>query len=321
MNRPAATGRADLRLRLFDGFVRRAVAPIGDMTDRQLAQARSRTLPDNLLSHAVFGRPARDVEVTDRRIECDGWSIPLRIYRPARRRPGPILVFFHGGGWVVGNVTQSTWMCGEIARQTGVTVVSAGYRLAPEHPFPTAVDDAYEGLCWIAAHGRDLGGDPSRLAVMGASAGGNLAAVACQRARDRGAPDVALQVLLYPSVDVVHDAGDRDALDDAPMLTAADRVAYLDLYTQRAVDLADPRLSPLRAETLAALPPALVITAEHDPLRDEGMRYARRLRDDGVASRHTDYAGMCHGFLSFPGLAAGARQAVAEISQVLTTGL
>jgi acetyl esterase/lipase len=315
-----ATQRADLRLRAFDRVVRRIVPDVGNMTPEDLQHARSRQVPDNVLGRLVYGSPARDVEV----VECwidRSWPIPLRIYRPRGAHDVPTIVFLHGGGWVVGNVAQSSWMCGHIARLVGAVVVSAGYRLAPEHRFPAAVEDAYDALVWIAANGAGLWGDPTRLALIGASAGGNLAAVACQRARDEGGPAVAHQTLLYPAVDIQPDAPSRAYLDDAPLLPKADRIAYLEHYTQGRVDPADPRLSPLRAPSLAGLPPTLVITAEHDPLREEGRRYAERLNAEGTPVRYSNYVGMVHGFMSFPGLASGARQALGEICQELSAAL
>jgi acetyl esterase len=321
VNDRSLTGRADLRLRAFDAVARRIVPPVEALTPAQLRRERARTLPGNPLARLVFGGLAPGVSVADARIERADWSMPVRTYTPVGVVDPPIVVFLHGGGWVVGNVAQSTWMCSWIARTSQVLVVSTGYRLAPEHRFPTAVDDAYDAVSWIAGHGRELGGDPARLALLGSSAGGNLAAVVCQLARDRHGPQIDLQILLYPAVDVTQETAPRTYLDDAPMLRIADRIAYLRHYTDGAVDPYDPRISPLRAPSLAELPRALVITAEHDPLRDEARRYADRLRADGTPARYTDYAGMCHGFMSFPGLAAAARQALAEMCQEIDATL
>lgn len=235
---------------MLDRVLRRIGPPVGDMTHEQLQQLRQWESPDTALANLVFGEPARQIEVVERGIDDHDWPIPLRIYRPRGATGLPVLVFFHGGGWVIGNVAQSTWMCGQIAHRVGAVVVSAGYRLAPEHRFPAAVEDTYAGLCWISAH-------------------------------------------------------------------ADERITYLNHYTQGTADPSDPRLSPLRAASVADLPPALVITAEHDPLRDEARRYAQRLRAEGTPARYTDYVGMAHGFMSFPGLASGARQALAEMCQEL----
>lgn len=316
-----ATRRADLRLRAFDRALRRAGPPIETMTVPQLQSLRARRIPDHALAHAVFGRPADGVAIDEDRLDTRPWPIPLRVYRPAGAQDAPVVVFFHGGGWVIGNVAQADWLCSHLAASARVVVVSAGYRLAPEHRFPAAVDDAIAAVAWIAAHADRIGGDGSRLAVMGASAGGNLAAVVSHHARDTGGPAIAQQTLLYPAVDVRAEAAPPGTLDDAPMLRRTDRVAYLDHYTGGQADPTDPRLSPLLAPNFADLPPALIITAEHDPLRDSARRYAERLRADGTRARYTAYVGMTHGFLSLPGLASGARQALAEICQVIGEAL
>lgn len=321
MTIPATTSRADLRLRAFDWLLRRLGRPIGQMTLPQIQQLRATRIPHNALANLVFGAPAPEVAVHDRTIAREQWDIPLRIYQPGMPGDRPIVVFFHGGGWVIGNVYQAEWLCSHVARNTGAVVVSSGYRLAPEHRFPLAIDDAYDATAWVAQHAAELGGCADRLAVMGASAGGNLAAVVCQRARDEGGPAIAHQTLLYPATDMRPESRPRDQLVDAPMLPMVDRKAYFDYYTGGDPDVHDPRLSPLLADSLSDLPPALIITAEHDPLRDEGRRYAERLRAAGTPARYTDYAGMVHGFMSYPGLASGARQALAEISQDLRAAL
>ena len=313
--------RADLRLRAFDWLLRRWGPSIGEMTLPQIQQLRATRIPHNAVANLVFGVPASDVAVHDRTITRTPRDLPVRVYQPGMPGDRPVVLFLHGGGWVIGNVYQAEWLCSHVARNTGAVVVSAGYRLAPEHRFPTAVDDAYEATSWVARHAAELGGRADRLAVMGASAGGNLAAVVCQRARDEGGPRIVHQTLLYPATDMRPESRPPDQLVDAPMLPLVDRKAYFDHYTGGDPDVNDPRLSPLLADSLADLPPALIITAEHDPLRDEGRRYAEGLRAAGTPARYTDYAGMVHGFLSYPGLASGARQALAEICQELRGAL
>lgn len=321
MTTPLTTQRADLRLRAFDWVLRRWGASIGQMTVAQIRRLRATRIPHNAVADLVFGAPARDVTMRDHSIARDGGDIPLRVYRPGTPGERPLVVSFHGGGWVIGNVYQDEWLCSRIASNVGAVVVSVGYRLAPEHRFPTAVGDAYDATVWAAAHAADLGARVPRLAVIGASAGGNLAAVVCQRARDEDGPAIAHQTLIYPATDMRPESRPSADLDDAPMLPVYDRRAYLDHYTGGVADVTDPRLSPILAETLAGLPPALVITAEHDPLRDDGRRYAERLIADRTPARYTDYAGMVHGFMSYPGLASGARQALAEICQQMRCAL
>jgi acetyl esterase len=315
------TSRADLRLRAFDWLLRRLGRPIGEMSLPQIQQLRATRIPHNAVADLVFGAPAADVAVHDRTIARRAGDIPLRVYQHGMPGDRPLVVFFHGGGWVVGNIYQAEWLCSHVASITGAVVVAAGYRLAPEHRFPTAVDDAYDATAWVAQHAAELGGRADRLAVMGGSAGGNLAALVCQRARDEGGPAIVHQTLLYPATDMRPESRPREDLADAPMLPLVDRKAYLDHYTGGDPDVNDPWLSPLLADSLADLPPALIITAEHDPLRDEGRRYAERLRAAGTPARYTDYAGMVHGFMSYPGLASGARQALAEICQDLVAAL
>jgi acetyl esterase len=287
----------------------------------QIRRVRDMRVPHNPVTDLLFGAVARDVSVQDRTVRITDWDVPLQVHRPHSAGEHPVVVWFHGGGWVVGNIYHTEWLKSHVASRVGAVVVSAGYRLAPEHPFPTAVNDAYDGVVWIAEHADELGGSADHLAVIGASAGGNLAAVVCQRARDEGGPRIAQQILLYPSTDMSPESRPPRLLDDAPMLRLADRKAYFMHYTGGVADVRDPRLSPGLAEDLSGLPPALIITAEHDPLRDEARRYAERLRAHGTPVRYSDYAGMVHGFLSYPGLASGARQALAEICHWIRDGL
>jgi acetyl esterase/lipase len=316
-----ATARPDLLLRLFGRVVRRFASPAAS-TPRRLAAIRAMQMPDTALTRTVSGAPAPAVEVFRSGVEGRAGRIPIRGYRPPGVVDAPVVVYYHGGGWVLGNEQMNAWVCSWVADRVGAVVLSVGYRLAPEHPFPAAVDDAWDALEAIVSGGRAFGADGSRLAVMGDSAGGNLAAVVSQRAAASGQPRIAQQVLIYPVTDLRLESEPGPEFDDAPLLTRADRVAYKQSYLQGWRDLADPRLSPMCGDGVAGLAPALVLTAEHDPLRSDGRRYAERLAAEGVDVRHTDYVGMAHGFLSVPGLASGAaRQALGEICQVLSSAL
>lgn len=317
---PRPQTRADVRLRILDAVLSRLGPSIGEMTLDQIRGERAQTTVDSPATNLLYGAPAQTVAVTDVAVRHDDWEQPVRVYRPTGATTLPVVVWYHGGGWVLGNVTRARWLCSHVAEQVGAVVFAVGYRLAPEHRFPAAIDDAWDGVRWVADHAADHGGDATRIAVMGSSAGGNLAAVVSQRARDVGGPAITQQTLLYPATDASAwrkpvEPGSMTALSDAPMLTRADMAAYFAHYTGGTVDATDPRLSPLHAASLADLPPALVITASHDPLRDEAWRYADRLRAEGTAVRITDYAGMTHGFTSFPGIVGAARQALAEIVQ------
>jgi acetyl esterase len=227
-------------------------------------------------------------------------AIPLRVYRPAGvadSRRLPVLVYFHGGGWVIGDLETHDVLCRQLTAEAGVSVIAVDYRVAPEHKFPAAVDDAWAATRWIAAHAADLGVDADRLAVGGDSAGGNLAAVVALLARDAGGPRIGLQILLYPVTDLASESQSYADLADGYMLTRDSMRWFRAQYLAKEEDAADWRVSPLRAPSLAGLPPALVLTAGYDPLRDEGEAYARRLREAGVSVDAVSFGGMIHGFL------------------------
>jgi len=263
----------------------------------------------------IAGRTHRGVEVEETVARAaDGTSLPLRVHRPlgSRGSARPAVLNFHGGGWVSGDVRQSEWWASSVAAQAGVVVVSVEYRLAPEHPFPGPPEDCYDATLWVAEHADELGIDPSRLAVMGDSAGGNLAAVVAMMARDRGAPRIAAQVLVYPSVDLADELPSERENATAPILTGKDIANAGRLYFVGSPgERADPYASPLRGKH-EELPPALIQTAQFDPLRDHGPAYAAALRAAGVEVRLTNYVDAVHGYLSLPGLVPSSRQALAE---------
>ena len=236
-------------------------------------------------------------EVENRTIPVNGTNIPVRIYRPDRRQGAkPVLVWFHGGGWVIGSLDGSDYGCRMVTNASGCVVVSVDYRLAPEHKFPTAAEDCYAVTKWVSENARELSVDPNRLAVGGDSAGGNLAAVVSQMARAAGGPAIKYQALVYPVTN--HDFGTASYRENAEgyFLTRASMEWFWGHYLRSASDGRDPRASPLLAENLAGLPPALVITAEFDPLRDEGEAYAEKLRAAGVAVESKRYDGQIHAF-------------------------
>jgi acetyl esterase/lipase len=271
----------------------------------------------------VTGFPDRRTKVTvDSATLPDGVRLPVRIYRPAveASTPAPVVVNFHGGGWVSGNAYQSEWWCSGIAAQAGVVVVSVDYRLAPDFPFPTAVHDCYAATEWVVANAARLGVDGTRLAVMGDSAGGNLATEVCLQARDRNGPPILLQVLIYPAVDFVDEYPSEIENADAPVLTKADMVRHRRLYLGE-VDPADPLASPLRAASHAGLPGTLIQTARHDPLRDQGAAYAKVLEAAGVPVQLTEYRHSVHGYISVPGLVPEAAKARAEVAEALRATL
>jgi len=274
--------------------------------------------------YASMQLPAPEVplaSVEDRNIPGPEGEIPIRIYKPEAPGPLPALLYFHGGGWVIGSIETHDASCRELADKAGCAVVSVGYRLAPEHRYPAAADDCYAATCWLAEHGAALGIDPARMAAGGDSAGGNLTAVVAQMARDRGGPQLRLQLLLYPVTDADFERPSYVENGEGYLLEAAAMRWFFDHYAPEPRQRAEPYCSPLQARDLAGLAPALVITAEFDPLRDEGEAYAERLKAAGVPTTHTRYAGMTHGFFSMSAIVDGARQAVEQAATALREAL
>ncbi|WP_306361235.1 alpha/beta hydrolase [Nocardia sp. CC227C] len=228
----------------------------------------------------------------------DAPGVPIRLYRPPHAEPIPAVVaFYHGGGFVLCGLDSHDRFCRAMADAAGVIVVSVDYRRAPEARFPAAADDAYAALRWVAEHAESLGGDPARIAVAGDSAGGNLATVAALRARDTGGPDIAFQLLLYPMLDPACDSPSYTDNAEGYFTTATHLHWYWQQYLRTPADASHPYANPTRAD-LAGLPPAHIVTAEFDPLRDEGEAYGRRLREAGVAAEVERWDGTVHGFMS-----------------------
>jgi acetyl esterase len=256
-------------------------------------------------------------------IETTGGVIPARLYRPRSLRElnglAPCLVFFHGGGWVIGDLDTHDVVCRKLADEGQLIVISVDYRRAPEYKFPAAVDDAIAATAWIAGHARDLGIDASRLVVGGDSAGGNLAAVVAISARDGNGPDIAGQVLVYPATDFAMTHPSHREPETSILLTHTVIRWFRDHYLARAADAEDWRASPARIQTFAGLPPAYVLTAGADPLRDEGEEYARRLEQAGVPVTYRTFPGQFHGFFTMGKLLDQANIAVRDIGGWLRT--
>ena len=261
--------------------------------------------------------------VTDRTIPGPGGDIPVRVYEPAggpaTARPG--LVYLHGGGWVIGDLETHDSTVRRLVDGSGVVAVSVDYRLAPEHPFPAAVDDSLAAVRWVADNAGELGIDAARLAVGGDSAGGNLAAVVCQQLRDSG-PRLAFQLLVYPATDGTLSHPSIDENGEGYFLTKDTMLWFRQHYLGDG-DRTDPRVSPLHApdEALVGLPPALVITAEYDPLRDEGEAYGERLRAAGVPTTVSRYDGVIHGFFAMGDLVPEGKAAIDEACAALRAAL
>lgn len=263
------------------------------------------------------GTPEPVHEVTDHWIDGPGGELQVRVYRPSGDRPLPVLVYFFGGGWVLGTIDTADGICRTLANSAGCLVVVPGYRLAPEHPFPASIEDCYAAVRWVADHAADLGADPDRIAVGGDSAGGNLAAATTLIAQEAGDLALAGQLLVYPNTDQLADDESMRANDDPYLFNHHSVAWYRKHYLIDPDDAENPLASPLRAESLKGLPPALVITAEYDPLRDQGERYAKRLADDAVPVTLARYDGMSHGFFAMAGTVDESRVALAQAAAQL----
>jgi acetyl esterase/lipase len=293
--------------RVVDAMAALNLKPVEESTPAEARESiRIRT--------AALG-PFEDVAaVTDHRVPVAGAEITVRTYSPGGRGPHPVLVYYHGGGWVIGDLYTHDGLCRSLANAARCVVASVDYRLAPEWKYPVAAEDSYAALRWVETHAIRLGLDPRRVAVGGDSAGGNLATVVSLMARDQGGPGLVHQVLIYPVTD--NDLNTHSYVENATgyVLTREGMRWFWNHYLADSRQGLEPHASPLRAPSLAGLPSALVITAECDPLRDEGEAYAARLRDAGVPVTVTRYDGMFHGFVRMTRILDKARTALDEIA-------
>jgi acetyl esterase len=255
--------------------------------------------------------------VEDRHLPGPAGDIPVRVYDPDPEETSPVVAYFHGGGFVFMNIDTHDRVCRRLANAANAVVVSVDYRLAPEHRFPAALDDCMAVTHWLTEHAAELAGDPARIAVAGDSAGGNLAAATALAARN-GGPGLAAQVLVYPVIDAACGTRSFDENAEGYLLTASTMRWFWEEYLGPGGDPADPYASVLHTADLGDAPPALVITAEYDVLRDEGEAFAHRLRDAGVDVSSLRYPGMIHGFLTMDALTPASGEAMAEIAAFLT---
>ena len=279
--------------------------PVGPMTPEALRKA-VRSSPQATGS----GEPEPVAKVEERQVPVTGGEITVRIYAPDGEPPSPVFIYYHGGGFVVGDLDMVDALCRQVVNRARCLVVSVEYRLAPEHPFPTAVEDGYAALRWVGEAASTFHGDPTRVAVGGDSSGATIATVAALMARDRGGPHARLQVLLYPPVDFV---------TQRPVVDSTDAVAdYLhEMYLPSESAGRDAYASPVLADDLSGVPDALIVTGELDRLREEDERYAERLRAAGVHVDYICYDGLTHGFITMFGVLDKAKDAVERISMAL----
>ena len=270
-------------------------------------------------SRLPAGRSERVFSTADVSIR-DG--LTARIYKPSALTGLPVVLYIHGGGWVVGSIATHDNICRRLSNYARAIVVSVGYRLAPEYKFPAALEDVYAALQWVHAESGSFGGDPGRIAVSGDSAGGNLAVAVCLITRDRGGPPVRFQALAYPAVDASN--LDRESYrmnGKGYYLTKSAIERIIPLYVNKAAEVLDPYVSPLLTKDVRGLPPGLVITAEFDPLLSEGEAYAARLSESGIPCSMHRYDGMIHGFVSLTGLLPQAGQAIGEMAAAISEAL
>jgi len=267
---------------------------------------------------ALAAAPAHVEEIRELSIPGPAGALGARLYRPrSGEKSLPGVVYFHGGGFIYGDLDTHDAVCRGIAQSAPCAVVSVDYRLAPEHKFPAAVEDAFGATVWVAANSGALGIDPARLVVAGDSAGGNLAAVTALTARERGAPALAMQVLVYPTTDLAAESESVSRFGEGYLLTRESMRWMMRTYLRDERDAADWRASPLRAGNFSRLPPAYVLTAGFDPLHDEGKAYAERLMQAGVPVTYECLTGQVHGFLVMGGVIAAAGHAINRIVQAM----
>ncbi|MBT2757635.1 alpha/beta hydrolase [Mesobacillus foraminis] len=266
---------------------------------------------------ALAGEPEAVAKVEDRKIPGPAGEIPIRIYTPEGEGPFPVLVYYHGGGWVIGNLETVDIPCRMLANQANCVVVSVDYRLAPEHKFPAAADDSYAAAKWVVENAASIQADPDRIAVGGDSAGGNLAAVVALMARDKGEISLAYQILIYPVTNHSYATESYTENAEGYLLTKDSMIWFWNHYLDNEEDGQNPYASPLLASDFSGLAPALVLTGEFDPLRDEGEAYAKRLKEAGVPVEANRYDGMIHGFFWMPGVLEQGRKSIEQAAAAL----
>ena len=294
----------------------------GFFAGRSVADARASARHEAKVADGKALMPMAEIRAVD--VPGPGGPMPSRLYvphPPIDDQPEPLLIFFHGGGFVIGDLDTHDGVCRILAAAAGVRVLSVGYRLAPEHPFPAPVEDAYAAFAWAAANAASLNADPARIAVGGDSAGGNLATVLSHMARDAGGARPAMQLLIYPVTDATVDTRSRQLFAEGFVLTKADMDAFEAAYLPEGTDPGDQRVSVAKCPDLRGLPTAYVTTAGFDPLRDEGEAYALAMRECGVRVALRRHSGLIHTFANQTGFSSDARGAMLEAAGALRLGL
>ena len=276
-----------------------------------------RAFADNRESSLLDGKPIALPKVEDLKIKGRNGEIPIRIYTPENAEGAKVITFYHGGGFVIGNLNTHDKVCRRLCKMNQAFVVAVDYRLAPEHKFPAAVEDCYDATKWVAENIANYGGNPDKLIVLGDSAGGNLAAVIEIQARDLGTPKIAAQVLVYPTVDAQMKHPSITSNGEGYILTKELMNWFMDHYKSKEADKLNPLMSPLLNKDLSNLPPALVQTAEFDPLRDEGIDYVKHLKEAGNSVQYTNYEGLVHTYFTMPKFLKECMNAQIEIQKYI----
>jgi acetyl esterase len=295
---------------LLEAMGQAGLPPFEEMTVPQ-ARAAAHSFID------LQGEPVQLPSVADRTVPGPAGDIPVRVYTPEGSGPHPVIVYYHGGGWVIGDLEVSDKPCRQLAASAGAVVVSVDYRLAPEHRYPAAYDDCYAATAWVAQHAGELNIDASKLAVCGDSAGGNLAAAVALGARDKGGPAVSAQLLIYPVTDFAFGTESYRDNGEGYLLQRGSMQWFWAHYLGGQDLNKEPYAAPAQADNLAGLPPAYVATAEFDPLRDEGEAYARRLSDAGVSVTAKRFDGLIHGFFWMAGAVPSGQSIIDDMVGVL----
>lgn len=311
--------KLDWKIRLLERLLR-LNKPIHRLSLEELRDLSEKPIPP-IVERILAGKPIPLPKVTQQTVKGRHGEIPIQLYYPPTQQNQALILFFHGGGWSYGNFQTHDLMCRRIARDTGAIVLAVRYGLAPWFKYPIPLEDCYDVFAWATQNTNRLGADIHQIILMGDSAGGNLATSVCLMAREREKFVIARQILLYPATDGRLCQTSVERYADAPVLTKEMTECFIKYYSGSESDKFEPYFSPLLAQDLSNLPPALIITAEYDVLHDQGQQYAQRLREAGNQVQVTDYPGMVHGFLSFPPFCQGALPAFEEIASYIRAAI
>lgn len=303
------------KTRLLDLLIKSS-KPLEQMSLDELKEASEKPIP-SLFQRIFFGKQIPVNKIVQQNISGRHGDIPIRLYYPSKANSLPLILFLHGGGWIYGNFDLHDRFCRRITRDTGAIVLAVGYRLAPFHKYPVALEDCYDALSWTIKNAANISIDPKQIIVMGDSAGGNLATALCLMTRDLKEKWITKQILIYPAVNGKFDLPSVKKNADAPMLSETAARYAVDCYARDETDILQPYFSPLLAKDLSNIPPALIIVGEYDVVHDQVVAYAARLQEFKVPVKLLDYPQTIHGFMSYPSFCPLALSAFEEVKQYI----